>query len=336
MAPLQKIGFADDGQPDPRGEKRTRSKRKKKEKEAETPGWDASAGTWRASRKKGKRTLQTIAGWTLAIALAIGAAFILVNGTEPEEADENVGKVDDFDELTKVPLLLPDEDLEEPIELPKIMQRSEAEFLTLSQPVAEAFLAATSAEQILPLVRDSERVKAHILAHYPEGKIEPTGLSKFNASGRVSYKGTFAAVSVLTTDFERKQLAFVDGADGLKIDWESWVGWSEMPWDKLIESRPTRPVLVRATLRWVDYFNFDFSDESKWRSYRLVSPDGEHTLYGYAERNSLLDQRLRPADQTASVAVTLRIRFPGEGDSRNQVLIDEYVADGWVVPDKAK
>lgn len=336
MAPLQKISFAEDETPDPRGEKRTRSKRKKKEKEAETPGWDASAGTWRASRKKGKRTLRTIGGWTLAIAVVFGATFFLVKENEPEDTDGSGGKVDDFDELTQVPLLLPDEDLEEPIELPKIMQRSEVEFLALAQPVAEAFLAATSAEQILPLVRDPERVKAHILAHYPEGKIEPTGLSKFNASGRVSYKDTFAAVAVLTPDFERKQLAFVDGADGLKIDWESWVGWSEVPWDKLIESRPTRPVLVRATLRWIDYFNFGFSDESKWRSYRLVSPDGEHTLYGYAERNSLLDQRLRPGDQSASVAVTLKIRFPEDGETRNQVVIDEYLADGWVIPDKAE
>jgi hypothetical protein len=336
MAPLQKIGFAEDDSPDPRGQKRTRSKRKKKEKEAETPGWDASAGSWRASRKKGKRTLQTLAAWTLGIAAVFGITFFLVKGDEPKEIAASDEKRDDFDELVQVPLLMPDEDLQDKIELPKVMQRSEAEFLSLSQPIAEAFLNATSVDQILPLVRDGERIKAKILAHYPDGVIVPTGLSKFNATGRVSYKDSFAAVTILTPDFDRKQLAFVDGADGLKIDWESWVGWSEMPWDKLIESRPARPVLVRAMLKWVEYYNFAFADESKWRSYRLVSPDGEQTLYGYVDRNSLLDQRLRPGEQSTSVAVTLKIRFPEDGENGDQVVIEEYVSDGWVIPDKAK
>ena len=338
VAPLKRVDFADDDTPLPRGEKRSRSKRKKRKKpsEAETPGWDASAGIWRASRKKGKRTLQSVAGWTLVVAAMFGSAFLLVKLDEPGKTAEGGTQVDVSKDPVQAPLLLPDEELEEPIELPKIMQRDEEDLLALAQPIAEAFLTATSIDQILPLVRDRERLKPHILAFYPDGKIEPSGLAIFNSTGRVSYKDSFASISIQTPDFRTKQLAFVDGADGLKVDWESWVGWSEMPWDKLIESRPTRPVLVRATLNWIEYYNFDFSEESKWRSFRLVSPDGEHALYGYAERNSLLDQRLRPSEKTASVAVTLRIRFPKDGEARNQAVIEEYVADGWVVPDKAE
>lgn len=332
MAPLKRIGFADDDTPLPRGEKRSRSKRKKKKAEAEIPGWDASAGTWRSSRKKGKLIPHVIAGWSLVIAAICGVAYILVkiDGTGRTTEDITAGKA----KLSQVPLLLPDEELEDPIELPKIMQRKETDLLTVAKPIAEAFLTATRVDQLLPLVRDRERVQPHILAHYPDGKIEPPGLSKFNATGRVNYKDTFAAISIQTPDFKTKQLAFVDGLDGLKIDWESWVGWSEMPWNKLIESRPTQSTLIRATLKWIEYYNFDFSDESKWRSYSLISPNGEHALYGYAERNSLLDQRLRPGERSSSVAVTLRIRFPEDGETRNQTVIEEYVADGWVIPDK--
>lgn len=336
VAPLQKIGFAEDDTPGPRDEKRIRSKRKRKEMEAQTPGWDASASSWRVSRKKGKRTLRTVALWSLAIAAVFGVSFFLFKGNDPDEATDKGGTAYDSEELGQASLLSPDEKLEDPVELPKIMQRSEAEFLSLAQPIAEAFLSATKVDQILPLIRNRERVETSILAYYAGGKIEPTGLSKFNATGQVSYKNSFAAVSILTTDFETKQLAFVDGTDGLKVDWESWVGWSEMPWDKLIESRPTRPVLVRAMLRWVDYYNFSFADDSIWRSYRLISPDGEHTLYGYVERNSLLDQRLRPGEQSAYVAVTLKVLFPEIGDTRDQVLIDNYVSDGWVLPEKVE
>lgn len=336
MAPLRIIAFAEDDSPMTRGEKRTRSKRKKKQKEAETPGWEASAGKWRASRKKGKRDLQTLVGWTLAILAVFTASFFLLKSKKAEEITGNAGKVDDFDQLVKVPLLIPDEDLEEPIELPEIMRRSEAEFLSLAQPLAEAFLSATTLEELLPLIRDGEGMKPKLIAHHPDGKINAPGLSRFNDSGPLNYKDSFAAVSILTTDFERKQLVFVDGADGLKIDWESWAGWSEIPWQTLSESRPTRPVLIRAMIKSVDYYNFNFSDESKWRSYRLVSPDGEHMLYGYAERNSLLDQRLQPREKKESFAVTVKIRFPDEGDTRNQVLVDDYITDGWVIPDQAE
>ncbi len=333
ITPLQQIGFSDDETHDPRGEKRTRATRKKKDKEAELPDWEASAGRWRLSRKKGKRALRSLALWTLTIAAITGVIFFLYkdNGGRGFWERKALRK-----EITASPRMLHDEELEEPVDLPKIMRLSQTEFLSLAQPIAETFLAATSFDQILPLVRNGEEMRSKIFDHYPNGKIKATVFTKFNATGQVSYKDSFAAVTILTADFERRQLAFVDGKDGLKIDWESWVGWSEMPWDKLLESRPDQPIMIRTMLRAVDYYNFGFTDDSKWRSYLLTSPDGAHTLYGYIERNSLLDQRLRPGEQNTSLAVTLKIRFPEDGEGRNQALIDEYVADGWVIPEKSE
>lgn len=330
---LQKIGFAET-EADPQGEKRTRTNRKKKQKEAETPNWDASAGAWRSTRKKGKRVFQTVVGWTvLVIAVSGGAIFIAksfeskgdIAGGDPTPA------VDQFENLVNVPLLQPDEESIEPIELPKVMRHSEAEFINLVQPLAEKFLAAKQIEAVLPFVSDSKNVWHKIRAHYPGGVVEPLGLSKFNSTGRVSYKDNFAAVSVTTRDFGSKQMAFIEDEDGLKIDWESWVGWSEMPWGEIVKTKPSNPVLVRAILKATDYYNFGFADEKKWRSYRLVSPDGETMLYGYVERNSLLDQRIRPGEQGLTVALTVRIHFPKGGIADNQVIIDEYVADGWVI-----
>ncbi len=333
MAPLQKIGFAD-GEDDPRGEKRTRSKRKKKQLEAEAHDWDASSGKWRSSRTKGKRTLQTLAVWVGAAAVVVGTVFLFVKAGEADglKSVESTGDTPDrFDDLVRVPLILPDDELEDAVELPKVMKRNEAEFIALAQPLAEKFLNAKRIEEILPIVYDPKSVSQKIRAFYPQGVIEPLGMSKFNSSGRVSYKSNFAAVTVTTTDFESKQLAFIESNEGLRIDWESWAGWSEMPWKKIIETKPSKPVLVRAMLKWVDYYNFGFADESKWRAYRLTSPDGEDMLYGYVARNSLLDQRIRPGEPTATVAVTVKIHFPEDGKSDKQVIIDEYVADGWVV-----
>jgi hypothetical protein len=329
--PQQQIDSTQNEKEDPQDNRRTRGKRKKKEKEkeAETPDWEASAGKWRSNKKRKARALRSVSIWTALVTSVTGAAFFVFKDKNVKAPGENkAGQV----EITTTPLLLPDEELEEPIDLPKIMRRNQSEFLALARPMAESFLAATSVDQILPLVRDSEQMSSKIFDFYPNSKIKATAISKFNASGQVSFKDSFAAVSILTTDFELIHLAFFDGKDGLKIDWESWVGWSEMPWDRLIESKPNQPTLIRTKLRMVDYYNFGFTDDSKWRAYRLSSPDGEHTLYGYIERNSLLDERLRPPEKSASVAVTLKIRFPKGENNRNQVVIQDMVSDGWVLP----
>lgn len=337
MAPLKKIGFSEDENPG-RGEKRRRATRKKKDKEIEIPGWEASAGKWRATRKKGKRVWRSAVGWAALFVIGTGLVFLLLKLTLPTSVngavDAGVGAQDDFDDLVSAPLLLPDEELEEKVELPKVMKRSEKEFLDEAEPLAKTFLNASTVEELLAVVYDPKRMRPKIAAYYPGGKVQPEGMKKFNASGRVSYKGDFAAVSVLTSDYDQKQLAYIDGADGLKIDWESWVGWSEMRWDELLVKRPTEPTLVRVMMKWIEYYNFEFSDESKWRSYRLTAPDGETMIYGYAARNSLLDQRMRPAEAGMTVACTLRVSFPKGDGKAGQVVIDEYVSDGWVIVPK--
>lgn len=333
MASLQKINFSD-GEIDPRGEKRTRSKRKKRAKEAESPDWDVSAGKWKSIRSDKRSAVGRGVVGVVLVLVSAGLIFLAVKEDEKTEGSEDLAGLpgaDEFQDLTDTRLLLSEEELEDEIELPKVMQRSEVEFIEEAEPLAEKFLNATSVDEILPLIRDSETVGRKVRDYYPDGSMEAIGMEKFNSAGRPSYKNSFAAVSILTPDYEEKQLAFIDTEEGLKIDWESWVGWSEVPWDELTERRPTRPVLVRAMLKWIDYYNFGFSDEEKWRSYRLTSPDGEQVLYGYVERNSLLDQRLRPNESGASVAATLKIHFPDDDGSRPQVIIDEQVADGWVV-----
>lgn len=333
MAPLQKIGFAEGD--DAQGEKRTRSNRRKKAKEAEMPNWEASAGKWRSERKgKARRSFGVVATWLgmLGATAAVVVVFVRTSGADPVTAapDDPAGQ-DQFDDLVREPLMLQDESQEEPVELPKVMKRSEAGFLKEAEPIARQFLGAEKIDQLLPVVRDSERVTPKIVAHYRDGKIPVIKMEKFNSSGKVSYKDSFAAVSVLTEDYENKQLAFVDGPDGLKVDWESWVGWSEMPWEVFMKEKPVEPKLFRVKLRWVDYYNFGFSDENEWRSYRLSSPDGEHMLYGYVARNSLLDQRLRPPEQGATVAATVKLRYRENEQSPQQVVIEEHVADGWVL-----
>lgn len=308
--------------------------------EEEIPALEQDPVKRQTGRPRGMHGFQMFAFWLSAAAAVAFALFLFMEDRDtpgkPEPSGDIVEARDDFEDLVKGNQPPPDVEPAAPAAVPAVLKRGEAEFLKLAEPLAGRFLSAESVEDILPLVHNPEGVSRKIRAYYPEGVIEPVEISKFNPTGKIGYRDNAAVVGVRTAGFERKQLIFVDGEDGLKIDWESWVGWSEMPWDEIFGKKPGQPVLVRVFLRSVDYYNFDFVDEEKWRSYILTTPDGEGFLYGYAETDSLLAQRLRPADSGVDVAMTLKIRFPEGSRSANQVVIEECVADSWLVQEEAE
>jgi hypothetical protein len=104
-----------------------------------------------------------------------------------------------------------------------------------------------------------------------------------------------------------------------------------MTWDEFLTSKPTSPTLFRVSVHPVEYYNFAFTDDTRWRSYRLDSPDGQHTIYGYVERGSLADSRIQLPPEAKMSPYTLYLRFPEDAGSRNQVLIDRIAADSWLI-----
>jgi hypothetical protein len=149
-------------------------------------------------------------------------------------------------------------------------------------------------------------------------------------------EGASSAVQVRTGDFKVREIALLRGDGHLKVDWDSWAGWSEMSWEDFRTKKPVEPVLFRVQLSDVEYFNFDFRDDNEWSSYRLESRDGMESLYGYVPRTSGLDQRVRPADAKEKMKWVLKLKFPPDATRDNQVLIDSVVAEGWVVKPEGK
>lgn len=212
-------------------------------------------------------------------------------------------------------------------------KRSEASILTEAEPLTRKFLAAKTVSELLPLIRHPEITEPRMRAFYPDGKIEALGMSKFNSSGAISVRDKLASLMVTTRDQIEKPLAFLETPQGLKIDWESWAGWSEMSWEKFLSTKPSTAQVFRVTVSAVDYYNFDFSDEGKWQSYRLISPDEEHSLYGYVEKGSTLDQKVSLTEDAKVAKLMLSLKFPIEAVSSGQVEIVGFVTEGWVEAD---
>lgn len=209
-------------------------------------------------------------------------------------------------------------------------QRTAAEIISEAEALAGKFLNATTVDDMLATVRNPELAESRMRAFYPGGKIEAPGMSQFNSGAGLATRGKLHSFPVLTRDHEERSLAFIETPKGLKIDWESWVGWSDIPWKEFLSTKPAGSHVFRVILASVDYYNFGFSDDQKWQSYRLESSDKEHAVYGYVEKNSALNAKLRPNISEQSVLMTLALKFPPDPKSDSQVEIERLVSEGWV------
>jgi hypothetical protein len=276
--------------------------------------WEQNSKSSHRGRSEKKQMRLILAGGAVMLALIITGIISFLNPGEK----------------TEVRQVAPSVTASKPREAPSVVERNEASLVAEAEPLVRKFLEATTVEELLPLVRNLAVTEARIRHFYPDGKIAAPGLVQLNSGGGLSVRGKFISLAVTTRDLEEKSLALVETPQGLKIDWESWVGWSDISWETFLATKPVVPHVFRVTVAAVEYYNFEFADDSKWRSYQLLSPGGEHSIYGYAEKGSVVAQRIHINGEAKSPALMLSLKFPPDAVSNSQVEIERVVADGWV------
>jgi hypothetical protein len=293
-------------------------KRRRRKKVEKDHSWEHEAGSARSKRaEKRQMNLMLLGGATL-FALIVG--WVLVSMNAGPKAGGSSGPAS----ASAAPAaVLESGD-------PPQTAAGDKEALAEAEALAKIFLNATAVEEILPLVRDPLVAEPRIRKFHADGKIDPSGISSFNVDGGGWSLGKVASIMIRTRDHEDRTLSFVKTPEGLKIDWESWVGWSEMPWEEFLSSKPGTPHLFRVRLSAVEYYNFEFGDDSKWQSFRLESPDKEHAIYGYAPKASVLAAKLRPMEGSKPSSLMLTLKFPQVSSSSTQVEIEDLIGEGWV------
>lgn len=209
-----------------------------------------------------------------------------------------------------------------------------ATFQLKAEPLARRLMEARSVSEMLPLVRDPELTAPRMRDWYGRHGFDGLEINRFAYRNETSFIGSMASVSIMMSDFIKREMVFVADGDTLLIDWESWVGWSELPWSEFMEKRPASPKLFRVKAQLGNYFNYGFKEHSNWRCYEFESPDGEHLLFAYGEIGSEADNKLAGVEERDKRALTVRLRYPENAPTANQVIIDEVLADGWVVLDE--
>jgi len=308
LAPVRVMESA--GLEEDSGSRGSKRRRRKRSKNSISHAWEED-GRARRSSSGSFSFLPMVVGIVLLIAVIGGLIYALKPGPSAPAPPPSITEV---------------------ISEPGAAERTARNLMVEAEALAGKFLNATSVEQLLPLVLNPEITGPRIHAWHADGVVDPPGLRDFNINQLVETTGSVSSVYVTTNDFSPRQLFLVETPEGLKVDWESWSGWSELPWKDFIGSKPADPKTCRVFVRKSDYYNFAFKDETKWRAYRLESADGEHVLFGYAERDSQTDKSTANSMEQDNTPMILDLKFPGNEVSRDQVIIDRFVTKGWVDP----
>lgn len=118
-----------------------------------------------------------------------------------------------------------------------------------------------------------------------------------------------------------------------KVDFASYIRKTSHPWNDIVDGN-VETCLVRVTISKSAYHNGVFSDETKWRAYKISSPDMNTTLHAYAEIGSEEEIRIRDilATDPQSPRLTLQIQR-NEKLLPKQFKISKVIARDWIHDD---
>lgn len=197
------------------------------------------------------------------------------------------------------------------------------------------YLAADTLEEILPLIRDPERVKPLIAETWKRTPPVPMKYQRMPLFRPDSLNGKlFWVVQAEVEDGPPQSLLLEQISDTeVKVDWETHVCYQPIPWDRYVKERPTGEALefrvqaVRDVL-----YSHEFSDDSKWVCFRLTARDSYEHVFGYAPVGSEAARLLGAycdAAHGAPVATILKLRVPEQASSARGVVIEAMVEPRW-------
>ncbi|HVJ46505.1 MAG TPA: hypothetical protein VM511_08990, partial [Luteolibacter sp.] len=209
-----------------------------------------------------------------------------------------------------------------------------------AKKIVEAFVTATKVEDVLPLVRDRERLEPVIRQHWKPMEAGAHWLVPDNSewSIRKSEKREYGYLAGMLPDITPFRFYIVQQGDKALLDWEASTGYSETPFAELVKGKGNGGV-TRCFLSPGDLYGFSMP-EAEYQCFRLGSPDAENAAWGYVRRDSPLFEKITslfmqgaiPREILSEYPLTLTLGKAPEDSLPNQWLITEMLHMEWITP----
>ncbi|HEX2750358.1 MAG TPA: hypothetical protein VHM91_20295 [Verrucomicrobiales bacterium] len=224
---------------------------------------------------------------------------------------------------------------------PKLETRSIVEYGAALRETVTRFVSAPTLDEMLKHVRDRARVEPKIRAFYhKDNPWHPIEIrNTFDPAESVKVDGNFITFQLSLANYDEVPIGLERKGDAFLVDWECFTAYGDLTWDELQSRRPQQPVLMRAVIEHsvnTDYFNGAFT-EAKYHCYLVRDLKSRHLISGYCLKDSPLDTVIRkhlvlqpPPSSMYSGFAVIRLRFPENISSNNQVEITEFLQNGWI------
>lgn len=203
-----------------------------------------------------------------------------------------------------------------------------------------AYATATQVDEIVPLLRSGHSLMETLQASWHPLEIpktwEPAADSVWMVVAVPGHpcgllQGTFADHSKFTA-------FFIHDGKQLQLDWKATTAFGTATFEQLASNQGD-PSEIRGEVSCADYYSGIFP-ETDYQCYRLISPDGETSIWCYARRGEAADESLAPLvhrgetgeEFPRSSRITLRLERGPNGALPNQWLIGEMLHPDWLTP----
>ncbi|MEP4078495.1 hypothetical protein [Haloferula sp.] len=203
------------------------------------------------------------------------------------------------------------------------------------------YIAAGSVEDLLPLVRDPERVRPLMEDWYARSPIESRVFEGLGVFQPLDLEGRLFWLTTCMVEGEEPETILMEQTEDGRVfvDWESQVCYQPIPWDEYVEKRPERENLAFRVYLQPDkggFFSHEFRDEDLWSVYRLTTKNSYEYLFGYVEKGSELDEKLIEVSEKNRgypAALLLNLAIPEGTTSPRGVVIKELLSERWALVD---
>ncbi len=261
-------------------------------------------------------------GWLALIGCAF-AAGILWSLVEVNRSDERrEGLVDQAENILE-------KEREEEMDAEKMIT-------TIAGTVGQFFDSRT-VDEMLRYVRDPERVRPFMEKYYSTVPVAPLRVEKILSYDplTIDNRATFWMVLCKLSDGSEGQLLIeaVSG-DVAKVDWETFVCYQPMEWDKFAKERPGGYTGdFRVYVEPDNFHTHEFSDSEKYACFRLTALDSEEVLYGYVERVTMLAGKmdeLTGENGNEPIPMILKLEVPENALSKRGVYVRSLLCPRWM------
>ena len=218
-----------------------------------------------------------------------------------------------------------------------------------ARAVLDAFVREATLEAKVERVLRKPGLEERMKAHYVTSRRQDPDVGEIVSSAKTLSGGQ----NFLELSFQSKASAsgvgkayFLKDTDGVvRLDWESFVGHGTMDWTALMQSRTTEEVILRAYVSADDYYNYEFTDSTRFLSFRLKSADGTAAINGFTAPDSPvgrgIQKALEAAGRTLSKSIPaatrvwapliVKVQFPPAANSDHCLLLTRLVEERWLV-----